>query len=88
MDIDYISTQKVDEDAQIEREQLQRLKRIQNASKNIATSKTEDDESFKVDSYSKLEKIGCIVTDEYNLPCNIMLMKVELQRWGNNTDTS
>jgi hypothetical protein len=85
MDIDYISTQSVDEDAQIEREKLQQFKNIQNASKK---ADIEEDESFKVDTYSKLEKVGSIASDENNLPYNIMLMKVELQSWGSDTDTS
>lgn len=88
MDIDYISTQKVDEDAQIERERLQKLKNIQNASKKTTSSDIEEDESLKVDAYSKLEKVGSITLDENNVPYNIMLMKVELQSWGSDTDTS
>ncbi|RCH89506.1 hypothetical protein CU098_003095 [Rhizopus stolonifer] len=86
MSVDYIPTTKVDEDAQIERAKLQHAKDIESA--KSGNKRQEKDELLKVDSYSKLERVGEIVLDENDIPYNIVLMKVELNSWGTYTDTS
>lgn len=90
MDIDYITTTKVDEDAQIEREILQKRKDLEKAKKRAAEGRKDDEEeeAVKVDPYSKLEKVGSIMLDENNQPYDIMLLKVEIRGWGVYTETS
>jgi hypothetical protein len=88
MDIDYVTTQKVDEDAQIEREILQKQKDLEKAKNKQVTNKQDDDGTVKVDSYSNLEKVGSVMLDENNKPYDIMLMKVEVRGWGVYTETS
>lgn len=87
MEIDYISLVEVDNDAQIERENLQRIKDLEKAG-DKTTKVNEDDEKLEIDSYAKLDKVGVISLNEANQPYDIMLMKVELNSWGSNTDTS
>lgn len=87
MEIDHISLVEVDNDAQIERENLQKIKDLEKAN-DETTKVNEDDEKLKVDSYAKLDKVGIISVNEANQPYDIMLMKVELNGWGTNTDTS
>lgn len=86
MDIDYITTEKVDEDAQIERGILQREKDLEKAKLGIEDK--DDDETPKVDPYSNLQKVGTIMVDEKEQAYDTMLIKVELRGWGVYTDTS
>lgn len=87
MEIDFISTQKVDEDAQIERAILQKEKDLEKAKDKIPTH---DDHNsvVKVDTYSNLEKVGYVMLDENNQAYDIMLIKVEISNYGLYTDTS
>ncbi|KAL7332977.1 hypothetical protein PS15p_201946 [Mucor circinelloides] len=87
MEVDHISLAQIDNDAQIERENLQRLKDLEKAQDESAQS-IEKDEKLKVDPYAKLSKVGVLAMDASNQPYDIMLMKVELNSWGSNTDTS
>lgn len=80
MEIDFISTQKVDEDAQIERAILQKEKDIENANKLIAHDN--QDLLAEVDKFSKLGKVGYIMLDENNQPYDTMLTKVDIMSYG------
>ena len=86
MDIDYISTKKVDEDAQIEREKLQQKKNKQKAKEGVQDDSEKD--TVQVDPYSKLEKVGTIVMDSENKAYDTMLIKVDILGWGLYTSTS
>lgn len=87
MKVDPISLVEVENDAQIERKNLQRLKDIENAQDEHGME-NKNDERLKVDPYAKMSKIGFIVMDEADQPYDTMLLKVELNRWGGTTDTS
>lgn len=86
MEIDFISTQKVDQDAQIEREILQKEKDLKKTKNSLVTF-DDCDLAVKVDTYSKLEKVGYVQMDEKNEPYDIMLIKVELPYYGTYIDT-
>ncbi|KAG2201741.1 hypothetical protein INT47_002001, partial [Mucor saturninus] len=86
MEIDFISTQQVDLDAQIEREILQKEKDLAKPKDSLVT---DDDCNVAtiVDAYSNLEKVGYVMVDENNGPYDTMLIKVELPSYGQFTDT-
>lgn len=86
MEVDHISLVQVDHDAQIERENLQRLKDLEKA-QAASAQPNEEDEKLKIDEYAKLSKVGMLAMDASDQPYDIMLMKVELRSWGS-TDTS
>jgi hypothetical protein len=88
MEVDAISMNEVEEHAQIERENLRKQKVLDdlNSGKPIVPEK---DETLIVDEYSKLSKVATVEMDEsLSIAYNITLMKVELQSWGEFTDTS
>ncbi|CEP17999.1 hypothetical protein [Parasitella parasitica] len=87
MDVDHIPLVQVDHDAQIEREKLQSLKDLEKAQDPSSKAK-EEDEKLKVDPYAKLSKVGALALNGSGQPYDVMLMKVELNSWGSNTDTS
>lgn len=88
MDLDGITMQEVEEFAQIERENLRREKELEDI-KNGKKVDPKEDESLKIDKYSKLADVATVEIDQdISTPYNIKLMKVELQSWGDFTDTS
>lgn len=88
MELDGISMQQVEEFAQVERENLRREKELEDI-KNGVKDTSEKDDSLKVDPYSKLTEIATVEMDEtISVAYNVTLMKVELQSWGDFTDTS
>lgn len=84
MEVDVISMSQIDEDAQTEREILQKE---QDAKKKKDSTNDDVDTKAKVDPYSKLQKVGHIEYDEDDKPYDIMLLKIEIHSW-NGTESS
>lgn len=87
MDVDYISTQTVDQDAAIERRILQKEKDLEKARDKSVSIQGKND-TVQVDPYSNLERVGYVVSDENQQAYDIILIKVELLGWGSYTNTS
>lgn len=77
MEIEAVSMDQIEEDAQTERELLQ---------KEQDAKKEKHDKSEKrapvVDKYSNLQDVGHVICDENGEYYDIMLLKVELGYWG------
>lgn len=78
MEIETVSVDQIEEDAQKERELLQKEKDAKKK-KHSKSKRT----APEVDKYSNLQNVGHIICDENGGYYDVMLLKVELGYWGN-----
>jgi isoaspartyl peptidase/L-asparaginase-like protein (Ntn-hydrolase superfamily) len=77
MDVDFISSLVVEEDADKERAILQEAKDAKRLDKHKHTKESKEKKAV-VDPYSKLEKVGVVAVDEDGSELDIMLLKAEI----------
>lgn len=77
MDLDYITLQSTEEDAEAERAILEAELKAKSNNEDTQMQDSEDDDKPKVDPYSKMEKIGRIV-EENGRPLDIMVQKIDV----------